>query len=50
MFLDLGGYLKSLPPPSKGIHAYFWALQETADKIVTEQEKIEQKLKQQMKR
>ena len=50
MFLDLGGHLKSLPPPSKGIHAYFWALQETADKIVTEQAKIEQKLKQQAKR
>lgn len=46
MFLELGDYLKSLPPVSKGIHAYFWALQETADKIVTEQEKIEQKLKQ----
>jgi hypothetical protein len=47
MFLDLGGYLKSLPSPSKSIYAYFWALQETADKIVTEQEKIGQMLKQQ---
>ena len=47
MFLDLAGYLKSLPPPSKSIHAYFWALQETADKIVTEQGKIEQMFKRQ---
>ena len=46
MFLDLGGYLKSLPPASKSIHAYFWALQETADKIVIAQKTIDQMLKQ----
>ncbi|MEK6664279.1 MAG: tetratricopeptide repeat protein [Pseudomonadota bacterium] len=46
-FLDLVGHLKSLPPPSKSIYEHFWALQETAEKIVKAQNVIIGMLKQQ---
>ena len=45
LFLDLDGYLKSLPPPSKSVHAHFWALQETATKIAQAQSEIDGMLK-----
>jgi hypothetical protein len=48
LFLDLNGYLKSLPPPSAGLHAHFWALQETAGKIIDAQKAIDEMLKAQI--
>ena len=48
LFLDLDGYLKSLPPPSAGLHAHFWALDETAGKIIAAQNFIRKMLKAQI--
>jgi tetratricopeptide (TPR) repeat protein len=48
LFLDLNGYLKLLPPPSAGLHAHFWALQETAGKIIDAQKAIDEMLKAQI--